>query len=326
MSVYYDIPETTDALIFVIMLCTARFAILFVVLLAACRQNGPDVHRTMNGKVHVHDSFPSRWVDSRTIWVWLPSGYTPEMKYAVLYMHDGQMLFDSTLTWTGQEWQVDETMSRLLLEKKIKETIVVGISNNGVYRWSEYLPQMALDQMPGDVRKQVDALWLRDRLLSDAYLRFITSELKPFIDSTYSTLTDRSNTLIMGSSMGGIISLYAICQYPEVFGGAGCLSSHWPLDVPGLEPLNVPYHIPSSFINYLAGHLPSPEEHRLYFDFGTESLDALYKPFQEQVDSLMVKKGFTHRNWITKEFPGEGHSEEAWARRLHIPLQFLLGD
>jgi predicted alpha/beta superfamily hydrolase len=116
----------------------------------------------------------------------------------------------------------------------------------------------------------------------------------------------------MGSSMGGLISLYAICEYPEVFGGAACLSTAWTV-AGGIT------------ARELEKALPDPKTHRIYFDFGTETTDGKYEPLQQQVDSQMKAAGYTEgTNWITKSFPGEPHSERAWRKRVDIPLQFLL--
>ncbi len=280
----------------------------------------------IKGRILQIDSFPSTFIDPRHISVWLPADYTDLKKYAVIYMHDGQMLYDSASTWNQQSWKVDETMTRLLQENTIRDAIVVGIPNNGPYRWAEYLPQAILDSLPADTREQLTKTWFANRPLGDQYLKFIVHELKPYIDSTYSTLTDAANTCTMGSSMGGIISLYALCEYPAVFGNAACLSTHWPLGIPGIMMQKNIIDIPAIFRHYLGTHLPSSAHHRIYFDHGTEGLDAFYKPHQDLVDALMIQKGYTAQNWITKEFPGEDHSEHAWAKRLHIPLTFLLGN
>lgn len=155
---------------------------------------------------------------------------------------------------------------------------------------------------------------------SDKYLQFLVTELKPFIDSIFSAFKDRNNTFVAGSSMGGLISMYTICEYPEVFGGAACLSTHWPgIFTAGNNP------VPQAFIHYMKIKLPKPSAHKIYFDYGTETLDALYKPFQIQADAVMREKKFiTGENWITKEFPGADYSEKAWRERLHIPFLFLL--
>ncbi len=234
-------------------------------------------------------------------------------------MHDGQMLFDSSTTWNKQEWQVDEVMQQLLAENKIKECIVVGVWNNGTYRHSEYFPAKPLNSLPTVLRDSIIANELKGKVQSDKYLLFLTKELKPFIDSAYSTLSNRANTFVAGSSMGGLISMYAICEYPDVFGGAACISTHW---IGSLKRLDK--SIPAAFNTYLQKNLPSRRNHKIYFDYGTATLDSFYKPYQQVVDKTMKKKGYTSKNWITKEFPGAAHTEKAWAARLDIPFLFLL--
>lgn len=275
---------------------------------------------TSNGTIKRFESFSSKYVQPRNVDVWLPGDYDSTQRYSVLYMNDGQMLFDSTKTWNGQEWKVDETISGLLSEGKIRGVIVVGIWNNGAYRHSEYFPQKPLANLPDNIRTTVIADELMNKPQADNYLLFLANELKPFIDKTFSTYTDRSNTFIAGSSMGGLISLYALCEYPSVFGGAACISTHWPGSLKQKGDL-----IPGAFNKYLTDYLPLPAGHKIYFDYGTETLDSSYKPFQLMVDKTMKEKGYSSKNWITKEFTGHDHSEKAWAKRLGIPLLFLLG-
>lgn len=280
------------------------------------------------GSIVRFENFESRFVVARNIDVWLPDGYTSDKKYAVLYMHDGKGLYDSTIMWNSQEWGVDETIGALLVGNKIKECIVVGIWNSEATRHLEYFPQKPFESLSqeqqevlfGAVRNNSQAVFKEPQIKSDAYLKFIVKELKPFIDKNFSTRKDQQNTFIAGSSMGGLISIYAICEYPKIFGGAACLSTHWP----GTFTVeNNP--VPQAFMNYLNSHLPSPKNHKIYFDYGTETLDALYKPFQQQADEIMKRKGFSSKNWITREFIGENHSENAWRKRLDIPILFLLG-
>ena len=140
----------------------------------------------------------------------------------------------------------------------------------------------------------------------------------------FQLLSDRSNTFIMGSSMGGIISLYALCEYPEVFGAAACLSTHWPLARKALIHEKTNEKVSIKFRDYLETNLPQAGTHKIYFDYGTIGLDSLYKPHQLEVDKIMIEKGYTEKDWTTKEFPGEDHTETAWAKRLSIPVQLLL--
>lgn len=300
--------------------------VFWILLWGLCVGIQAQTPRLASGTLQRFENFPSRYVDPRTIDVWLPAGYTPNKYYTVLYMHDGQMLFDSASTWNKQEWGLDETMGRLLASDKIRNCIVIGIWNNGSKRHSEYFPQKPFEQL---TPAQQDSLMQESRhangglfagqIQSDNYLKFLVKELKPFIDKQFSTLKGRQTTFIAGSSMGGLISLYAICEYPQVFGGAACISTHWP----GIFRVdNNP--VPAAFMAYLQKNLPSPKKHRLYFDCGTAGLDALYPPLQKQADTVVAAKGFSRKNWQSRIFEGEDHSEKAWKKRLDIPLVFLL--
>jgi enterochelin esterase-like enzyme len=241
-------------------------------------------------------------------------------------MHDGQMLFDSTKTWNKQAWHVDDIASNLIKQNKTRNFIVVGIWNGEESRRAEYFPQKPFEKLKNhekdSVTKQYKAVGLRDNKFipnSDNYLRFLVKELKPYIDKNYSVLRDKDNTIIGGSSMGGLISIYALCEYPKIFGGSACISTHWTGTF--TRENNV---IPQAFLKYLRAKLPKPGHHKLYFDCGDQTLDALYPDIQMKVDELIKNKGYSERDWITHYFPGEDHSEISWSKRLHIPLEFLL--
>lgn len=282
--------------------------------------------KVSSGFVQRFENFKSAYVDARNIDVWLPKGYNTSEKYAVIYMHDGQMLFDATTTWNKQAWEVDEVAGKLNAEGKVKKFIVVGIWNLPNKRHPEYFPQKPYESLTAVQKDTVTAQLQKAgrtkevfKPYSDLYLKFLVTELKPFIDKRFATATDKDNTFIAGSSMGGLISLYAICEYPKVFGGAACLSTHWP-GIFAVE--NNP--IPDAFYAYMRKHLPDPKTHRIYFDYGDQTLDALYPPLQKRADAVMTEKGFTVVNWSTQFFPGKNHSEAAWSERLHIPIEFLL--
>ena len=116
-----------------------------------------------------------------------------------------------------------------------------------------------------------------------------------------------------------VTAVDSVTTYPEIFGGAACISTHWPGT---FSSQNNP--IPDAFINYMDTHLPNPKTHTIYFDYGNKTLDALYPDLQKKVDVVMTQKGFTTTNWTTQFFEGKDHSEKSWSERLHIPLQFLL--
>lgn len=259
----------------------------------------------VTGRVIRHEAFASRQVEARNVDVWLPPGYDGDAgaRYPVVYMHDGQNLFDPATSYAGVDWAIDEILTDVIASGAVRPAIVVGIWSVGKARYAEYMPQKAVPAAADQ----------HDRLSSDRYLEFVVGELKPFIDARYRTLPGRDDTFIMGSSMGGLISAYAVSEYPEVFGGAACVSTHWPAEG-------------GVMIDYLAAHLPEPGVHRLYFDFGTATLDAGYEPYQRRMDEILRRRGYADgEDWITRKFEGAEHSEKAWRLRAGVPLRFLLG-
>jgi predicted NAD-dependent protein-ADP-ribosyltransferase YbiA (DUF1768 family)/pimeloyl-ACP methyl ester carboxylesterase len=274
------------------------------------------------GTVEHHADFPSKLVLPRHVDVWLPPSYGKQSlaRYPVVYMHDGQNLFDPTRSVFGVDWGVDDTMTRLIEEGKIREAIVVAIWNTP-HRSLEYLPYRAFRDFPNIARRDavLSKLGPKDTPIklsefrSDEYLKFLVTELKPFIDKTYRTRTECTDTFIMGSSAGAFISLYAICEHPDVFGGAGSISGYFPLGDGLLE-------------EAFRDRLPDPRCHKLYFDFGTEALDAACEPFQWQLDDAVARRGYSRGvNWLTCKFAGADHSERAWRERVDSPLEFFLG-
>jgi predicted alpha/beta superfamily hydrolase len=308
--------------------------LLFTLLISsiAIAQSKIESHQIVDkekfaGIIHRIDSFPTKFIVPRTVDVWLPSNYSKDKKYSVLYMHDGQMLFDASSTWNKQEWMVDEVVSKLNAENKIEDMIVVAIWNIPTIRHADLFPKKPLLQLSKD---KIEFIYVEAQKLnynlkiedinSDNYLKFIVKELKPYIDKKYSVYKDAKHTGIMGSSMGGLISMYAICEYPKVFGKAACLSTHW---VGFRDFENNP--IPESFFAYMEKNLPNPKDHKIYFDYGTETLDASYLKYEYRVDEVLQSKGYTTENYKNLKFEGENHSEASWQKRINIPIEFMFG-
>ena len=277
-----------------------------------------------NGTLERIKNFPSKFVKPRNVDVWLPENYSKIKKYAV-YMHDGQMLFDSTKTWNKQEWKVDEVASKLIKEEKVKDFIVVAIWNISEIRWQDYFPEKSWDFIPEQIQNDLISEGNKNNFKiqfnADNYLKFIVNEVKPLIDSVYSTLPDRENTIVAGSSMGGLISMYAMFEYPEVFGSAACISTHWPGTV---SRENNP--MTNGFFDYIKSKARFGGYQKFYFDYGTETLDAHYPQYAKEVDAIFKAKGFDEDNYKNLMFEGAAHNEVSWANRLDIPLTFLLGN
>ena len=219
----------------------------------------------------------------RDVYVYLPDGYNKnQTRYSVLYMHDGQNLFDPQRGYLGQTWNAQNTLNNLIAKKMIAPIIVVAIDNTSA-RMDEYIPE-----------KQ-----------ADAYLEFLI-QLKSEVDRQFKTKSDRFNTGIMGSSLGGLVSLYAGIKHPQIFGRIGALSpSIWwnNRSIIGL------YH--------QASVLPQ----RIYLDSGTEGGEE-----PQDVTDLHLElqsRGFQRASLYSFIQNGANHSEYYWAMRLPLALQFL---
>ena len=165
----------------------------------------PPVPPGVTGTLRTHESLSSKFVDARRVDVWLPPGYEkdPSRRFPVLYMHDGQNLFDPALSYIGVDWGMDEAMTRLATEGSVREAIIVGVWNTPK-RFEEYMPAKAVSEsgLPDD---WPGLAWMRkSSIASDAYLRFLVEELKPFVDTTYRTLPGRGDTVDHGLQHGSV--------------------------------------------------------------------------------------------------------------------------
>ncbi len=245
----------------------------------------------IRGNVHYHRQL---WGDGlhhrRDIIVWLPPSYDKNSKkhYPVLYMHDGQNLFDPYTAYTGYDWRVDEVADSLMKMKKMEEIIIVGIYNS-----PDRLPEYS------------------DSPLGSAYMEFVAGVVKPLVDSLYRTKPGREHTGIIGSSLGGLSSLLFVWKRPDVFGMAGCLSSSfWYDDERTLKE-----------VREYAG----PKKHvRIYLDCGGREKELLsgYKRMVE----ILKSKGFKKGKDLEYTLDSKGtHSEYYWAKRVWRPLMFMYG-
>ncbi|CAN5305045.1 alpha/beta hydrolase-fold protein [soil metagenome] len=279
------------------------------------------------GRLVEHPDMASAHAATRNVTVWLPPGYDAgDARYPVLYMHDGQNLFDASRTQYG-EWCVDEHLGRLIANGQVRAPIVVGAWNTPL-RLREYVPADLIAALPDDMRGDVQAIY-GGAPLSDSYLAFLTEELKPFIDRTYRTLPGQADTMIAGSSTGGLMSMYAVMKRSEVFGACACLSTHWPLKIEGLTPgpeLDAwRERLVAAWIGVISAGLPDPALcHYFYFDHCDETLDAFYAAFQVKVDETFRARGYGPDQFQTLVFPGAQHNETSWNARLDVPLKFLL--
>ncbi|MAD97632.1 MAG: esterase [Flavobacteriaceae bacterium] len=226
---------------------------------------------------------------ARAIWLYLPPNYdSSEERYPVIYMHDGQNLFDAKTSYAG-EWGVDEILNDLYTKTK-KGFIVVGINNVGAERMNEYSP------------------WKHDKYgggSGDRYVKMIVEELKPYIDKNYRTKPEAEFTGIIGSSMGGLISYYAGLAYPDVFGRLGVVSpSFW---------------FSKEILDFTKNN-PALSNTKMYLLLGDK--EGMTKEFNE-VSKLLVDSGFPKDHMQQKLIPGGEHNEAFWNSQFLNVIRFL---
>ena len=288
----------------------------------------PDKPKVTVGKLDFYPAFESKsgLVTPRNVYVWVPDDYTKDKEYAVMYMSDGQNLFDPDKMFNHQAWEVDDVFGALLEEGKIQDCIVVGVANVGRTRMLEYFPEDVFNRYSPELKAFAKSMRMGEgELLGNNYMRFLVEEVKPFIDKTYSTKKDREHTFHMGSSMGGLLSSYAVTKYPEVFGGAGCLSTHSILYLANSEAARVSVDVANQcYVDYLRENL-KPNSCKVYMDRGDQTLDAQYPKYQDRLDKMFKEAGWDDAHYLSKVYPGHAHEEKAWSARLEVPVLFLLG-
>jgi predicted alpha/beta superfamily hydrolase len=259
---------------------------------------------TLTGEFRSHKNFHSSFLSTdRDVLVYLPPGYDVDKKkhYPVLYMHDGQNLFDGATSFIkGAEWHVDETAQSLIEERTIQPVIIVGIYNAGSDRIDEYT------QTPDPKYKGGHA---------DAYGRMIVEELKPFIDSNYRTLKDARNTGLGGSSLGGLVSLYLALKYPSVFGKAAIISpSVWWDKKEIVREVEI---------------LKKRPRLRIWLDTGTKEGGDETEAAGTTANARALRDALIAKGWKESkdlkyfEAVGAEHNERAWEQRVGPMLKFL---
>lgn len=246
--------------------------------------------------------------ETRHVEIWLPPGYddNPEYRYRVIYMHDGQNLFDPRLANTGVDWGVDEAMMRGV-EAGLFEPAIVVAAWSSSRRGPEYSPWHDGPQ----------------------YARFLIEELMPRVNAEFRTLTGPESTFVMGSSMGGLLSFYLVKEHPDNFSSCGCVSTHFPISDAvaasfmgndSSDADTTPY-----VLRDIANGNTVPDDSRFFFDYGTETLDAEYGPTHEAVRDWLLAQGRVEgKDFQIQEYEGAAHNEAAWRARLDDQLIWLL--
>ena len=287
-------------------------------------QSGRLVAETSPGRFLEFKDIAAGKLPRQRLTIWLPPGYDTSTKhYRVLYMHDAQNLFDPALSNFNKVWAADAAMIDYAVSADEDPWIVIGIWSPGVDRYRQYLPIPAYQSADSELRKAMDE-YAQGPIVSQHYIAWIADTLKRWVDREFRTQPAPDSTAIIGSSMGGLISLYAFLEYPEIFGRAGCVSTHWP----AIAPQNVGRtnrELIRIWRGMLSDKLGEPGGRKLWFDHGTATLDAFYPPYQAAIDTHMAQSGWRRgHNWESRAYEGAEHEENAWAARLPEILKWVL--
>jgi predicted alpha/beta superfamily hydrolase len=252
---------------------------------------------TLTGDIRTHDAFHSQHLEQdHTLIVFVPPGYDADQnrRYPVLYLHDGQNIFDQA-TSVGQEWRVDETALGLITAGAIEPLIIVGIYNTGEHRIDEYTPTADAEKKHGGK--------------ADWYGRMLIEEIKPFIDHTYRTRPDAASTGLGGSSLGGLLTLHLGIRRPDVFSRIAALSASvwWDKKVILRE------------VNELPGKLSL----KIWIDAGTREGAEVIIDSRALRDALVEKGWVVGQDLIYIEAEGAQHDEASWGSRVDSVLKFL---
>lgn len=252
----------------------------------------------MQGTIRKHEKFTSQSpsLQARDVVVYLPPGYeaSPAHRYPVLYLHDGQNLFDPATAF-GEDWKVDSTAESLIHKGEIEPVIIVGIANTGANRIDEYTPTKDESRQKGGE--------------ADKYGRMLVSELKPFIDRLYRTRPDAPNTGLGGSSLGGLISMHLGLRHSQVFGKLAVLSPSVWWD--------------SREIVHEVEALPAKLPLRIWLDAGTQEGPDVTTDARMLRDALVVKGWTVDDDLQYFEAEGAEHNERAWGSRVDRVLKYL---
>jgi predicted alpha/beta superfamily hydrolase len=250
------------------------------------------VQGQITGTVKYHRAMQGEGIADRDVIVWLPPDYETKSqeRYPAIYMHDGQNIFDPATSSFGVDWAIDETVDNLIKQKSIPSIIVVGIYNTGD-RTQEYTPGKK----------------------GSAYMNFVANKVKPFIDSTYRTKPDRENTIVGGSSAGGIISFMLVWEYHQIFSKAICMS-------PAFKIGNLDY------VKVVKDSQEKRKDVFFYIDNGGVGLESQLQPGVDEMLAALKAKGYKERKDFVFILDEKAkHFEAAWAQRFPNALMLVLG-
>lgn len=293
-----------------------------LVWLAACnnsKQMDYKSFRTENDTLIHLEPIPSEYSDLREVDIWLPAGYgtIPGQHYKLLLMLNGKEVFQQDGVKGG--WYTDAVMDSLLSRNLIMPTVVasIGLGKSGEAELIPFLEDR--NGNPATLSEPLKQLLLGDSKTNRTspnsnYIRSVAEEILPALQSKFLISKEARDITVLGGGKAALSAFKLFCKYPNLIGNAGCLSTEW----------NLPHAYAEVLLDLVPNWLPEPANRRLYFDYGTEGVDAQQKFWQQKVDAVLGERGyFRGRHFLTLEIRGAEPNPSYWSQRSHKPFQFL---
>ncbi len=273
--------------------------------------------------------------DTRKIQIYYPNNKKIDSDTLFIFMNDGEELFNAAESWHNMEWGIDEKIEEMNLNESELNFVIIAIHSakkgnrffvDETKRYAEYFPKESIPYFDSGFKKRRYQEWVNKNNLY--YLEFLTEDVIPFVEDKFDILLNNRNLGIIGASMGGLAALNALIEHPDLFGFAGCISTHWvgikPFEyvlLPLVGKINGDDDTANAIISYIEDNITSIDDQKIYFDHGTIGLDSLYSTPQGRVNKILDSKSKDYKYLV---FEGYDHYAPEFGSRFDSVLEYLV--
>ena len=273
--------------------------------------------------------------DTRKIQIYYPNNKKIDSDTLFILMNDGEELFNAAESWHNMEWGIDEKIEEMNLNESELNFVIIAIHSakkgnrffvDETKRYAEYFPKESIPYFDSGFKKRRYQEWVNKNNLY--YLEFLTEDVIPFVEDKFDILLNNKNLGIIGASMGGLAALNALIEHPDLFGFAGCISTHWvgikPFEyvlLPLVGKINGDDDTANAIISYIEDNITNIDDQKIYFDHGTIGLDSLYSTPQGRVNKILDSKSKDYKYLV---FEGYDHYAPEFGSRFDSVLEYLV--
>ena len=273
--------------------------------------------------------------DTRKIQIYYPNNKLINSNTLFIFMNDGEELFNAADSWHNMEWGIDERIEQMNLSESELNFVIIAIHSakkgnrffvDETKRYAEYFPKESIPYFDSGFKKRRYQEWINRNNLY--YLEFLTEDVIPFVEDKFDISLNNKNLGIIGASMGGLAALNALIEHPDLFGFAGCISTHWvgikPLEyflLPLVGKIDGDDDTANAIISYIEDNITNIDDQKIYFDHGTIGLDSLYSKPQRRVNKILDSKSKDYKYLV---FDGYDHYAPEFGSRFDSVLEYLV--